>query len=114
MTDEIRYGIIGAGIMGIEHIQNVNHIDGAVVTAIADPIEGMRAWGAAEAAGEVELFLREEVSARSRQHPADVDVNQTFPAMGLDSLAAVELIRKIEDRSALVFAKGHLHCSEFE
>jgi predicted dehydrogenase len=56
VTDEIRYGIIGAGIMGIEHIQNVNHIDGARVTAIADPVEGMRAWGAAEAAGEVELF----------------------------------------------------------
>ena len=56
MTDEIRYGIIGAGIMGIEHIQNVNNIDGAVVAAIADPAEPMRAWGAAEANGEVELF----------------------------------------------------------
>lgn len=56
MTDEIRYGLIGAGIMGIEHIQNVNNIDGAAVTAIADPVEPMRAWGAAEAAGEVELF----------------------------------------------------------
>ena len=56
MTEEIRYGIIGAGIMGIEHVQNVNNLDGAVVAAIADPIDGMRAWGAAEASGEVELF----------------------------------------------------------
>ncbi|NNC92209.1 MAG: Gfo/Idh/MocA family oxidoreductase [Acidimicrobiia bacterium] len=56
MTDQIRYGIIGAGIMGIEHIQNINHIDGAKVVAVADPVEGSRAWGRAEAAGEVELF----------------------------------------------------------
>jgi predicted dehydrogenase len=33
----IRYGIIGSGMMGIEHIQNINEVDGAVVTAAADP-----------------------------------------------------------------------------
>ena len=54
--DTIRYGIIGAGIMGIEHIQNINNIDGAEVVAVADPAESSRAWGAAEAAGEIETF----------------------------------------------------------
>ncbi|MDH3605528.1 MAG: Gfo/Idh/MocA family oxidoreductase [Acidimicrobiia bacterium] len=52
----IRYGIIGSGIMGIEHIQNINHLDDGVVVAVADPIEEMQAWGAAEANGEVETF----------------------------------------------------------
>ncbi len=35
--DDIRYGIIGTGMMGIEHIENLAEVDGAVVTAVADP-----------------------------------------------------------------------------
>ncbi len=46
----IRYGLIGAGMMGQEHIRNVALLDGAAVTAVADPDAGMRA-GAAELAG---------------------------------------------------------------
>lgn len=33
----VRYGIIGTGMMGHEHLRNIGAIDGAVVTAIADP-----------------------------------------------------------------------------
>jgi len=33
----VRYGIIGTGMMGREHIANITHLDGAVVTAISDP-----------------------------------------------------------------------------
>jgi predicted dehydrogenase len=33
----VRYGIIGSGMMGLEHLWNLHHIDGAAVTAIADP-----------------------------------------------------------------------------
>ena len=33
----IRYGIIGSGMMGCEHIRNVEAIDGACVVAAADP-----------------------------------------------------------------------------
>ena len=33
----MRYGIIGAGMMGQEHLRNLLAVDGAVVTAIADP-----------------------------------------------------------------------------
>ena len=54
--DTVRYGIIGSGIMGIEHIQNINHIDGAQVVAVGDPMESSRAWATAEAAGDIELF----------------------------------------------------------
>jgi len=56
VTDRIRYGVIGAGTMGAEHIQNINHLEGADLVAIADPFEGSRAWGTTEAAGEVEVF----------------------------------------------------------
>jgi myo-inositol 2-dehydrogenase / D-chiro-inositol 1-dehydrogenase len=33
----LRYGIIGTGMMGVEHIQNLSHLDGVVVSALADP-----------------------------------------------------------------------------
>jgi len=37
MKTEIRYGIIGAGSMGREHIENIKVMDRAAVTAISDP-----------------------------------------------------------------------------
>ncbi|MEM8925248.1 MAG: Gfo/Idh/MocA family oxidoreductase [Actinomycetota bacterium] len=36
----MRYGIIGSGMMGVEHINNIAAIEGATVTAIADPDAG--------------------------------------------------------------------------
>lgn len=49
VTDQtpLRYGIIGSGMMGIEHINNLLHVPGAVVTAISDPHEGSRDWASA-------------------------------------------------------------------
>ena len=38
----IRYGLIGAGMMGQEHIRNIALLEGATVTAVADPDETMR------------------------------------------------------------------------
>ena len=40
MSSFIKYGIIGAGTMGQEHIKNVNLLDNAKVTSICDPNEG--------------------------------------------------------------------------
>ena len=37
--DNLRYGIIGTGMMGVEHIMNLNAIDGTTVVAVADPHE---------------------------------------------------------------------------
>tara|TARA_R110000850_G_scaffold812_8_gene4728 strand:+ start:66 stop:1157 length:1092 start_codon:yes stop_codon:yes gene_type:complete len=45
----IRYGLIGAGMMGQEHIRNIALLDGATVTAVADPDAGMRAAAMASA-----------------------------------------------------------------
>jgi predicted dehydrogenase len=36
-VDPIRYGVIGCGMMGIEHIDNISALDDALVTAVADP-----------------------------------------------------------------------------
>ncbi|WP_299652393.1 Gfo/Idh/MocA family oxidoreductase [uncultured Jannaschia sp.] len=38
----IRYGLIGAGMMGQEHIRNIALLDGVAITAIADPDDTMR------------------------------------------------------------------------
>lgn len=33
----IRYGIVGTGMMGVEHIENIAHLDGGEVVAVCDP-----------------------------------------------------------------------------
>jgi len=45
MSETIRYGIIGSGMMGGEHILDLNHIDGAEVVALADPVAKSIDWG---------------------------------------------------------------------
>jgi len=49
-SDTVRYGLIGSGMMGVEHLENIAHLDGAVVTAVSDPVEARRAAGAATVA----------------------------------------------------------------
>ena len=44
MAAPLRYGIIGTGMMGVEHIANLLHLDGAIVTAISDPNATSRDW----------------------------------------------------------------------
>ena len=52
----IRYGIVGCGSMGREHIENLRAMGGAEVTAIADPNAASRAQAAALLDGRVRLF----------------------------------------------------------
>lgn len=37
MADPLRYGVIGTGMMGVEHLHNLLALQGAVITAVADP-----------------------------------------------------------------------------
>ena len=53
--NNIRYGIIGSGMMGIEHMMNIATIDGAEVTALADPDENSQQIGK-NAAGDIATF----------------------------------------------------------
>jgi predicted dehydrogenase len=47
MGDSIGYGIIGTGMMGGEHILDIAHIEGATVTAVADPVHSSIDWALA-------------------------------------------------------------------
>jgi predicted dehydrogenase len=44
MTARLRYGVIGTGMMGIEHLRNLALLPGAEVVAYADPHEESRRW----------------------------------------------------------------------
>jgi len=56
MTEPIRYGIIGTGMMGCEHILNLARIPAARVTAIADSHETSRGWGRSLAGEPVAVY----------------------------------------------------------
>ena len=63
----LRYGLIGAGMMGQEHIRNIALLEGATVSALADPDDGMRARAADLTVDAPRLFhdYREMLSADS-------------------------------------------------
>lgn len=52
----IRYGLIGAGMMGQEHIRNLRLLDGAQVVAVADPSEEMCQKSAELAEGAIRTY----------------------------------------------------------
>jgi predicted dehydrogenase len=43
-SDRLRYGVIGTGMMGIEHLKNLALVPGAALVAFADPHEESRHW----------------------------------------------------------------------
>lgn len=44
MPEVVRYGLVGTGMMGVEHIHNLAVTPGAVVTALADPVDKSLGW----------------------------------------------------------------------
>ncbi len=68
MVDTVRYGLVGSGMMGVEHINNLSVTPGAVVTALADPVEESLGWArdalGAKAAG-VKTFADGAALAKS-------------------------------------------------
>jgi predicted dehydrogenase len=44
VTGPLRYGVIGTGMMGVEHIGNLLHLDGVAVTAVSDPHSTSLDW----------------------------------------------------------------------
>ncbi len=51
MKEQVRYGLVGTGMMGVEHLRNLAITPGALVTAIADPVQTSLGW-ARDALGE--------------------------------------------------------------
>ena len=59
MRNTVRYGLVGTGLMANEHLRNLAIIPGAVVTALADPVESSLATAKATlgaAADEAKTF----------------------------------------------------------
>lgn len=59
----IRYGIIGSGMMGQEHIRNIALLEGACVGGIADPNEEMRALSVKNSGGQGFATMEEMLAA---------------------------------------------------
>ncbi len=118
MTNDVRYGVIGTGMMGIEHIENITAIDGAVVTAIADPDETSRSTGqrAARIADEA-VFIdhRDLLTSGLVDAVVLVSPNNTHASIlhdiiksGLHFLTEKPLCTTVEDaRSVVEAAKGY-------
>ncbi|MCP4070740.1 MAG: Gfo/Idh/MocA family oxidoreductase [Hyphomicrobiales bacterium] len=52
----VRYGLIGSGMMGQEHIRNINLLQGAQVSAICDPDHSMRELSSKICGGTAKLY----------------------------------------------------------
>ena len=122
-NDKIRYGIIGCGSMGREHILNLHAMGGAVVTAIADPFEPSRAAAATLVdSWQPKLFERHQDLLESGLCDALViaSPNHTHAAVLRDALATdlpilaekplvtnmadgLDLLKRAEGRKAIVW-----------
>ncbi|MGB0621469.1 MAG: Gfo/Idh/MocA family protein [Myxococcota bacterium] len=69
MSETVRYGIIGSGMMGHEHIRNLELVEGAEVVAVSDPFENSRWW----AQQLVDRELEEYEDHRALLRKANVD-----------------------------------------
>ncbi|EIZ77919.1 oxidoreductase domain protein [Novosphingobium sp. Rr 2-17] len=72
MVDTLRYGIVGTGMMGVEHIRNLAILEGADVIAIADPEPKSLGW-AREALGTAAQGVAEFPDSRSMMENVQLD-----------------------------------------
>jgi myo-inositol 2-dehydrogenase/D-chiro-inositol 1-dehydrogenase len=108
----VRYGVIGTGMMGIEHIENIDALEGAVVTAISDPdpasrSRGKTAAGVSEAAVFVDhrdLLASGLVDAVVLSSPnfTHAEILHDIIESGVHFLAEKPLCTTVEDAVAVV------------
>ena len=84
----VRYGVIGSGMMGQEHIRNIQLLEDAAVTAVADPDEGMRHRSVQATGGQARAFAdyRELLSADMCDAYVIASPNDTHHRVMLDLL----------------------------
>jgi myo-inositol 2-dehydrogenase / D-chiro-inositol 1-dehydrogenase len=109
----IRYGIVGAGMMAIEHIANLALIPGAMVTALADPVAASLDSATAAVGRDVARYDDAAALAASGLCDAVVvaspnfthaDVLQPLMAAGLHILCEKPLATTIADARAVAAA----------
>lgn len=115
MADTIRYGIIGAGMMGWEHILNIRLTPGAEVAAIADPNESSRSTARSLAGESVPVY--EDYRVLLREAPVDavviatpnfthVDVLQDVFRTSKHILVEKPLCTRVDDCHRIIDAAG--------
>ncbi|MFK3891298.1 Gfo/Idh/MocA family protein [Sphingomonas sp. NPDC079357] len=100
MTSKIRYGVVGTGMMGVEHLRNIALLPDAEVVAIVDPVATSLGWARealGQRAGAVESFADVATFARAAQVDAIVvaSPNHTHravlePLFGMDAAILCE------------------------
>ncbi len=90
---DIRYGVIGTGMMGVEHILNLRHLDGVVVAAIADPHPDSRRSGLTAVGHPVPAF------SDYREMLDDVDVDAVV--VSTPNMTHVDVLGDVLTRDAL-------------
>jgi predicted dehydrogenase len=105
----LRYGLIGAGMMGQEHVRFLNHLEGAAVTAVADPDPAMREQaallaGAKAFADHRALLAADLVDALIIASPNHTHHDILIDAMATDLPIMVEkpLCSTVEDAEEIV------------
>lgn len=119
MSNTIRYGLIGAGMMGREHLRNLALVPGAQVTALSDPFEASRAASSKVVGGDVAVFDNHQALLASGKVDAVViaspnDTHKTIltdifaQAPNLPVLVEKPVCTTLEDCAALArAAKNH-------
>lgn len=84
----IRYGLIGAGMMGQEHIRNLNLLEDCRIVAVVDPDDGMRRTAVELAGSTPKAFTdyKELLSSDSCDALIVATPNDTHHAIMLDAL----------------------------
>lgn len=118
MSDVIRFGIIGTGMMGCEHIRNLSLLPGVKVTAVADSSEQSLGWARLSlgaAASGVEFFADYHALLRDAAVDAVVVATPNFThAAVLDAIfdtrkhvliekplcTAIDDVKRVVDRAA--------------
>ncbi|MEO0358473.1 MAG: Gfo/Idh/MocA family oxidoreductase, partial [Pseudomonadota bacterium] len=106
----MKYGLIGCGMMGLEHIENIALLDGADVTAVFDPVDEL-AQHAARAAGGAQVCtslrqLVETVEALVIVSPNYVHVDQLMEIATIQHIPILceSRVRHVGDAIAFIVA----------
>ncbi len=97
MGEALRFGVIGTGMMGREHLRNLDALPGALVVAIADPDQGSRERGASWAPDGAAVFEDHREMLRAAELDAVVvaSPNHTHRSV-LDDLWGTDLHVMVE------------------
>ncbi|MEM7340457.1 MAG: Gfo/Idh/MocA family oxidoreductase [Actinomycetota bacterium] len=113
---DLRYGIIGTGMMGVEHIHNVHHLDGARVAAVYDPDPSSLATAhalapAATAYRDLDALLADgrcDAYVIASPNHTHLDVLRRVTATGTPIMIEKPLCTTVEDcRTALDLSRDH-------